>query len=272
MKKIPIFLKAPFRELVDNWQMVREMTKREILGRYRGSGFGLWWSLLSPFMMLFVYTFAFGTVMGGRWQESGAEGVSFSIVLFSGLIVHGFFAECFGRAPMLILGNLNLVKKVVFPLGVLPWPLIASALFHALMNVFVFVVLRGFLDRDFDWMIIFLPVVWMPLVFLVLGVVWVFASLGVYFRDLVQVTGVVVMGVLFLSSAIVPLSAIPEGYRWIYKMNPLTFIIDQSRDVMIFGVAPDWLGLGAYSLVSIVIFYFGYAWFSFSRRGFADVL
>lgn len=240
--------------------------------RYRGASFGLAWSLISPFLLLVIYTFAFGTVMGGRWPQAAAGDTSFSIILFAGLVVHGFFAECLIRAPLLITSNPHFVKRVVFPLEILPWPLVLSALFHTAMNTVVFIVLRLLLDGAFDWTIVLLPVVLLPLVTLALGMSWLLASLGVYFRDIAQITGVASMALLFLSSAMMPTQSVDSRYRWVFELNPLTFIIDQARNVMLWGVMPDWAGLGLYWLGALAVLFAGHAWFRATRRGFADVL
>ena len=263
---------SPAHALTRHRSLVRELTIREVLGRYRGASFGLLWSLISPFRMLCVYTFAFGTVMGGRWPQPGGHQVDFAIILFAGLIVHGFFAECFTRAPSLITSNVNYVKKVIFPVEILPWPMVLSALFHFLMNIVVFMVVRWVVEGDVAWTTVLAPLVVLPLVPLTLGVCWLLASLGVYFRDLNQVTGVMSAALLFLSSAIVPVASIPEPYRWVFRLNPLTFIIDQSRAVLVWGQLPDFMGLAVYLALACLFACLGYLWFVATKKGFADVL
>lgn len=264
--------RRPLDALLRYPSLTLELTKRDIQGRYRGASFGMGWSLISPFLLLLIYTFAFGTVMGGRWPETGQGGTSFSIILFAAIIVHSFFAECLTRSPLLIVANPNFVKRVVFPLEVLPWPMVLSALFHAAMNIGIFILLRLVMDGAFSWTIVFLPAVLLPLVVLSLGMSWVLASLGVYLRDIAQVTGVASMAFLFLSSALMPVEAVDARYRWVFLANPLTFIIDQARDVMLWGRYPDWAGLGIYMAVATVVMYAGLAWFRATQRGFADVL
>ncbi|HYG07188.1 MAG TPA: ABC transporter permease [Stenotrophomonas sp.] len=266
------FNAAPWSALGRHWSLTREMTKRDVLGRYRGASFGLLWSLISPFLLLMVYTFAFGTVMKGRWPEIEAGQTQFSIILFAGLIVHGFFAECLGKSVVLIVGNPNFVKRVIFPLEILPWPMVFSALFHTLMNLLVFLLLRLVMDGHIAATTPLFPLVMLPLVVLMMGVSWLMASFGVYFRDIGQITGVLSMAMLFLSSAMMPVDSVPEKYRWVFQLNPLTFIIDQARNVLLWGRLPDWIGLGIYLVVSLVVFYIGYVVFSATRRGFSDVL
>lgn len=252
--------------------MTRELAKRDVLGRYRGASFGLFWSLISPFMMLMVYTFAFGMVMRGRWPEIEAGHTQFSIILFAGLIVHGFFAECLTKSVNLIVSNPNFVKRVIFPLEILPWPMVLSALFHTLMNIVVFLVMRMIMDGAIAWTTFLFPLVMLPLVVLGLGVSWFMAATGVYFRDVSQITGVLSLAMLFLSSAMMPLESVPDGYRWVFEINPLTFIIDQARNVLLWNTMPDWAGLAWYLLASLCVLYGGYAAFAGTRRGFSDVL
>jgi lipopolysaccharide transport system permease protein len=230
------------------------------------------WSLISPFLMLLVYSFAFGFVMKARWPQSEQGNAHYSMILFVGLIVHGFFAECLNRSPHLITGNANFVKRVIFPLEILPWPMVTSALFHTLMNFVVFLVLHAMLDHAMAWTTIFLPVVLFPLMLLTLGMSWFLAALGVYLRDISQITGVLATAMLFLSTAMFPVQALPVHYRWLLMINPLSFIIDQARTVALWGHLPDWTGLGIYTAVSLLVVYLGYGVFRLTRRGFADVI
>jgi lipopolysaccharide transport system permease protein len=263
---------GPISAIIDHRSLVMELAKREVLGKYRGATFGLLWSLISPFMMLCVYTFAFGNVLKSRWPTVPSGKSDFALILFVGLIVHGFFAECLMRAPTLITNNANFVKKLVFPLDIMPWPMVLSTLFHLAMNFLVFFGLKLFSDGALAAHSLLLPVVLAPLVLLTLGVSWFLAALGVYFRDVVQVTTVLSTALFFLSSAIIPENAIPVKYRFLFDINPLTFIINQARNVVLWDVSPNWFGLGVYSLVAVVLAYLGRWWFCMTREGFADVL
>ncbi|GHH56865.1 ABC transporter permease [[Pseudomonas] boreopolis] len=249
-----------------------ELTQREILGRYRGASFGLLWSLISPFLMLLVYTMAFGYIMKGRWPGASGSTTDFALILFAGLTVHGFFAECFTRAPQLIVSNTGYVKRVVFPLDILVWSMTFSALFHLLMNMVVLLALYLCLKGSIHPTVLLLPFVLVPLVILTVGIGWIVSALGVYLRDIGQVAGVVAAAMLFLSSAIVPIDSVPESYRVVFELNPLTFIIDQVREVVIWGRLPDWKGLGIYALIACVIALLGHRVFNKLRVGFADVL
>jgi lipopolysaccharide transport system permease protein len=266
------FLAAPFSAFVVHRSLTLELAKRDVLGRYRGASFGLLWSMLTPFLMLLVYTLAFGSVFRSQWPQARPGGPDYAMILFIGLIVHGFFAECLFRAPQLIVGNANFVKRVIFPLEILPWPMLLSALFHALMNLVVFLVLHLLRFGVPPWTIVLFPLVLLPLALCCAGVGWLFASLGVYLSDIGQITGVMATALLFLSSAVVPVSTLSESYRWVFELNPLTFIIDQAREVALWGHLPNWLGLASFTGLSLLFCYVAYAWFRATRPGFADVL
>jgi len=270
--KTAITLAGPFDAWLHHRSLTLEMTKRDVLGRYREASFGLLWSLISPFLMLLIYTLAFGYIMKSRWPGTSGNIADYSMLLFVGLIVHGFFAECMNRAPGLIVGNPNLVKRIVFPLQILPWMAMLSALFHAFANLLVFTLLNLAMRGEIAPTLPLLPLVLLPLAVAALGVGWLLSSLSVFLRDIGQVTGVLSMAMLFLSSAIVPVDALPAKYQLIFRLNPLTFIIDQAREVAFWGRMPDWSGLGLYLLGALLFAYAGYAVFQKLRPGFADVL
>ena len=271
-RRLARFLRGPFSALREFRNLTRELTRRDILGRYRGASFGLLWSLIGPLLMLAIYTVAFGKILGARWNQASGDTAAFGMVLFLGILTHGFFAECLTRAPRLMLDNVNYVKRVIFPLHVLPWSVVLAGLFHMLMNIVVFVVLNLVLFGKFSPYIVFVPLVILPLVLLTVAVCWIFASLGVYIRDISQATPVIATAMLFLSSAIVPVDTLPRHYQVIFHLNPLTFFIDQMRDVALWGRFPDWNGLLVATVVSVVVMYLSYAWFRLTSKGFADVL
>jgi len=253
--------------------LIWQMTKRDVIGRYRGSILGLAWSFFNPLLMLAVYTFVFSVVFKARWASDGEESKGeFAIILFAGMIVHGMFAECINRAPSLILSNVNYVKKVVFPLEILPWIAIGSALFHALVNIFVLLVFAFSIRLTLPWTVVFLPVILFPLVLVVLGLEWFLASMGVYLRDISQTMGIVTTVMMFLSPIFYPVTALPEEYQTLFFLNPLTFIIEQTRNVLVWQTLPDFSGLGWYALAGIAVAWLGFLWFQKTRKGFADVL
>lgn len=269
----PTSLAALARSIWRNRQLIAQMTRREVAGRYKGSVMGLAWSFFNPVFMLAVYTFVFSVVFNARWGADGEESkTQFAVVLFVGMIVHALFAEVLNRAPGLILSNVNYVKKVVFPLEILPVVSMGAALFHSVVSLGVLLIAFVLFNGYLQWTAVLVPLVLLPLVILTLGLGWILASLGVYLRDVGQSIGIVTTVMLFLAPVFYPVTALPEELRPWLMANPLTFIIEQARAVLIWGHLPDWSGLAIYTLAATVIASAGYAWFQKTRKGFADVL
>lgn len=261
------------RSMVKNRELIWQMTKREVLGRYKGSAMGLAWSFFNPVFMLAVYTFVFSEVFKAKWGVGGEESkTQFAVILFVGMIVHGLFSEVLSRAPDLILSNTNYVKKVVFPIEILPIITLGAALFHGFISLGVlmsaFVLFNGYLH----WTALLTPMVLFPFIILITGLAWLLASLGVFLRDVGQTIGIILTVLMFLSPVFYPLTAVPERFRPWIMANPLTFIIEQCREVIVWGHMPLWSGLGIYTLSASVVAWAGYAWFQKTRKGFADVL
>lgn len=256
-----------------NRHLIWQMTKREVVGRYRGSMMGLLWSFFNPIFMLAVYTFAFSVVFQAKWgQGQGGSKAEFAIILFAGLIVFNFFAEVSNHAPNLILANVNYVKKVVFPLEILPIVSLGSTLFHAQASFVVLLLFYFAVHLTIPWTVVFLPLVFFPLLFLTLGIAWFLSSLGVYLRDVAQTIGILTTALLFTSPIFFPASALPVSLRPFLMLNPLAFIIEQTREVLIWGNMPNFTGLIAYLAGSVVVAWSGFVWFQKTRKGFADVL
>lgn len=255
-------------------QLISQMTKREVVGRYRGSVMGLAWSFFNPIFMLLVYTFVFAVVFKARWGVTGAEESKtlFAIVLFVGMIVHGLFAEVLNRAPTLILANTNYVKRVVFPLEILPLVATGTALFHSSVSLIVLLAAFAVFNGYIHWTAVFLPLVLAPLVIVTLGLAWMLASLGVFLRDVGQTISIITTVLMFLAPVLYPVTAVPTNLQPIIMANPLTFIIEQARAVLVWGTLPNWAGLCLYTLASICVLWAGYAWFQKTRKGFADVV
>lgn len=272
MQKYPSNPLSIVSSLWCNRFLIRTLIQREIASKYRGSVMGLLWAFFNPVVMLLVYTLVFSVVFKARWSADSDSKSEFALVLFAGLIVFNFFAECIGRAPMLILSNVNYVKRVVFPLEILAWVTMGSAFFHAGISLLVwlvaYVVVIGVPHISVLWM----PLVALPLVFLTMGVTWALASLGVYLRDISQLIGIVITALMFLSPIFYPATALPVDYQFLLFINPLTPIIQMTRDVLYWGKPPDFAVLGLSLGVSAIVSWLGYAWFQRTRKGFADVV
>ncbi|MGZ8234937.1 MULTISPECIES: ABC transporter permease [Methylobacter] len=270
----PTSLMALGKSLWRNRQLIVQMTKREVVGRYKGSIMGLAWSFFNPVFMLVVYTFVFSEIFKSRWGGAGGDDskTQFAVVLFVGMIVLSLFSEVVNRAPGLILSNVNYVKKVVFPLEILAVIAMGAALFHSLISLGVLLAAFMLFSGYLHWTAIFTPLVLLPLVIVTLGICWMLASLGVFLRDVGQTIGIITTVLMFLSPVFYPVTAVPEKFRPFIMANPLTFIIEQAREVLIWGHLPNWTGLGIYTIVATVTAWAGYAFFQKTRKGFADVL
>ena len=256
------------RRLLLTWQMAR----REVEARYRGSSLGLFWSLANPLMMLAVFTFVFAVVFQARWGQDTTSTFGFAIITFAGLIVFNLFGEVVLKSPTLITLQPNLVKKVVFPLAILPIVALFAALFHAAVALVLLLVVQTFFGSGFHATALLVPLFLMPLVLFTLGISWFLSALGVYVRDIGQIVSPLMTMLMFLSPIFYPVSALPEWIRPMAAVNPLAMTIEQVRDALILGRGPD---VGAWVLAaccSVVIAAAGFAFFRKTRKGFADVL
>lgn len=257
-----------------NRSLIYALSKREVVGRYRGSYFGILWSFFNPLLMLLVYTFVFSQIFKSKWDPQSDSKTEFALVLFAGLLIFNIFSECLTQAPRLILNNANYVKKVVFPLEILPWVNLYSALFHGLISLLVWVLAYFLLFGIPNLTVLYLPLIILPFCLMVMGFSWVLASLGVYLRDIGQLIGIVVNAMMFLSPVFYPITSLPEQYRsWMY-LNPLTIPVQLTRDFLFWGEQPNFHGkiLLTYLVVAVAVACLGFFWFQKTRKGFADVL
>ena len=269
------FSSAPVEMFASLWrhrELVKASAKREVLGRYRGSFLGLLWSFLNPLFMLAVFTFVFSVIFQARWGGGSGSKTEFALVLFAGLLVYNLFAECINRAPSLILSNTNYVKKVVFPLEILPFVGLLSALFHTLISLGVWLIAYALFFGIPHLTVLYLPLVLLPFCLFLMGLSWGLASLGVFLRDVSQFIGLLTTVLMFMSPIFYPATAFPEDYRYILYLNPLTTVVEQTRNVLFWGQTPDFIILGVYWVVTLGIAWLGFAWFQKTRKGFADVL
>jgi lipopolysaccharide transport system permease protein len=269
------FSTSPMELISSLWRnrsLIAASVKREVLGRYRGSVMGILWSFFNPLFMLAVYTFIFSVVFQARWGGGTGSKTEFALVLFAGLMMFTLFAECINRAPSLILANVNYVKKVVFPLEILPAVALLSAMFHMLISFGVWLLAYGIFFGAPHPTVLLLPLILVPFVMFIMGLSWALASLGVYLRDVSQIIGVVTSVLMFLSPIFYPVTALPEDYRYLLYLNPLTPVVEMTRDVLYWGKIPDSIVLGIYWIAAAAIAWVGFAWFQKTRKGFADVL
>ena len=255
-----------------NRQLIKALIEREVLGRYRGSFFGILWSFINPMLLLVIYSFVFSVIFKAGWGSEENTRIGFALALFAGMIPFNLFAECFTRAPGLILSNVNYVKKVIFPLEILPWVIMGSALFHALITFIVWLLAYLIFFGIPSATVLFFPIILIPLVLITMGICWVISSFGVYLRDIVQFIGFAVTALMFISPVFYPIASLPASMRGYVYLNPLTIPIEQSREVLYWGRLPDIGILMAYTTFSFFVAAIGFACFQRSRKGFADVI
>jgi lipopolysaccharide transport system permease protein len=272
MQHFSISPKEIIASLWRNRSLLVVLTKREVIGRYRGSFLGILWSFFNPVFMLTVYTFVFSVVFKARWSAGSESKTEFALVLFAGMIVFTLFSECVNRAPGLILSNANYVKKVVFPLEILPIVTLGAAGFHLLVSAAVWLIFYIIFFGVPHLTVLLLPLVLLPLVLFTLGVSWILASLGVYLRDAGQIIGVLTTALLFLSPIFYPVNALPERYQAFLNLNPLTPVIEQTRQILVWGKLPNLAFWAAAMAVGAMVAWLGFVWFQKTRKGFADVL
>jgi lipopolysaccharide transport system permease protein len=272
MRQFSFSPKEMMLSLWRNRALINASAKREVIGRYRGSVLGILWSFFNPLFMLAVYTFVFSEIFKARWNAASESKMEFALVLFSGLIIFNLFSDCINRAPSLILSNVNYVKKVVFPLEILPAVTLLSALFHGLLSLGVWLLAYLIFFGLPHATILYLPLIVLPFMFFIMGLSWALASLGVFLRDVSQFIGVITTMLMFLSPIFYPATALPETYRHLLYLNPLTSVIEQTRDVLFWGKAPDVTLIVLYWIATTIIAWLGFAWFQKTRKGFADVL
>ncbi|MGQ3027539.1 MAG: ABC transporter permease [Ferrovibrionaceae bacterium] len=267
---------APSEVVAVLWRdrsLVSRLVRREIAARYTGTLFGAAWTVVTPLIMLAIYTFMFGVIFPVRWTVPEQAGTGhFALILFTGLILFNFFAECVTRSPGLVLENVAYVKKVVFPLEIMPWVAALQAGFNALIAFAVLLLAHLWLVGLPPLSALAVPLTVLPLVLITLGLTWILASLGVFLRDIKQLVALLTTGLMFLTPIFYPSSAIPPDYLWAVDLNPIAPAIEATRDCLIFGKWPDWLALVRHLVVGYAVAWIGLVWFLKTKKGFADVI
>lgn len=266
------------RGLIAQRDLVRQFAVREIQGRYKGSYFGLFWSVVTPLLMIGVYTFVFTQILrGGRWGNlaggtAADHGIDFLLNMLCGLILFNIFAETVSRAPTLILANTNYVKRVVFPLEILPVSVLLANLVYGLISLTIFLAAMLYFVHTVPWTIVFFPLILIALMMLCLGLAWFLASIGVFFRDIQHAVVVIVQLLFFMTPIFYPIELVPEKFRWVLLANPLAMLVTDARRILLEGVLPVWTRYGFVLAISFLIMLAGYGWFMRTRRWFADVI
>jgi lipopolysaccharide transport system permease protein len=267
----------PLTLVADLWRrrdLIWQFSIREVQGRYKGSHLGVLWALLNPLMMLTVYTFVFHVLYHSRWDRNNPHEnfMVYAMHVFIRMIAFNVFSESVNKAPILITSNPNYVKKVVFPLEILPVSLIAAALFHSLLSVLALIIgaLSG--AGPIHATILLLPLAYIPLILFTAGICWLLASLGVFLRDIGNVVAVAVQLLFFLTPILYPSTLVPGWAATVMRYNPMAMIVDNFGRVVNDGVPPDWTELVIITAASAIVAVAGYAWFMKIKRAFADVI
>lgn len=259
--------------LVHHRALLGALSRRELASRYRDSFLGNLWMVITPMLMLGMYTFVFGVIFRSRWEGVGNHGIAtFAIVLFSGLLLHSLLAETLGRAPKLILEEPNYVTKVVFPLELLAWVNLLTALVHFAIGLALLLLVMTFVMPPVPLKVLWLPVIVAPFTLYLLGLGWALSAVGVYLRDLGQFMGTLVSLLLFLSPVFYPREKAPAGLGTVLILNPLTIPVEQARRVLFHDLAPQPLVLVIYAAGGVVTYAVGLFIFHKLRRGFSDVM
>lgn len=267
----PSSVKGGIHNLIEHRRLLGTLIARDLRVKYRDTFIGFWWMLIQPVLMLSTYALVFGGIFGSRWQNKGTVG-DFVLLLFCGLILYVMFSDTINRTTNVIRSQPNFIKKVVFPLEILPMVILGSAIFSALINFSILFVLILIINFSIQPTAILLPVIVLPLLILLAGLAWGIASLSVFFPDLGQIITFLSSLLLFLSPVFFPLSAAPKLVQPFLMLNPISFPIEEARNVVLLGHYPDWTGWAIYSIIACAIAFFGLWVFQLSRTAFADVV
>lgn len=261
----------PLWELPRRFDLIWPLARRMLVARYRGSALGLLWALLTPAVMIGVFTFLFAGVFGARFNEGGTP-LEYALYLFCGLLPWTAFSETLQQSSGIVVAHANLVKRVVFPLEALPVAQTFAALAGQLFGTVALVVATLIVRHELHATLLWLPVLLVPQLLLTLGGAWLVASLGVFIRDTAQVLGLVLMAWLYLTPIIYPEQVVPARFRPALEINPLTPLVRSYRRALLEGAQPDWQGLVYTTAFALAAFLLGYWWFARTRKNFADVI
>jgi lipopolysaccharide transport system permease protein len=253
--------------------LLRSLVKRDISAKYKASALGKIWALAGPLVLLSIYTLVFSEIFKATWAGEPVHAkTDFAVILFTGLIVFTIFSEATTRATSCVASQPNLVKKVRFPLHLLPLTVVLTSIYHALLSTLVLMVFLFFSSYTLGWHLVILPVMVVPVILLVAGFAFLFAALGVFLRDIEHFVSLLVTALFFVSPVLYPASVFPESYSWLISFNPLGIFIEQIRNLTIFALTPDWGQFAKGCIGALIILSTGVFCFTRSRRGFADVL
>jgi lipopolysaccharide transport system permease protein len=267
-------------DLVRYGDLLKQFARREVEARHKGTLLGAAWTVFNPLIQLLIYTFIFGVVFAMKWGRLEGAGASddapnpgeFALTFFAAYVAFTVFQECATKAPGLIADRPNLVRKVVFPLEVLPVSVLLAQLFYAAIGVSLLLIATFITTGRISPTVWLFPVVCIPLSMFALAAAWLLSALGVYIRDLKQVVPVLTQMLFFATPIFYPIKNVPEQYRPVMEANPFTSLVEMTRQTLLWGEAPNWRTWGMLTLGGAVAMQLAYAWFMRARRGFADVV
>lgn len=263
-------LTLPFESIVRNRSLIRTMVRRDVLGRYRGSFGGAFWTVLNPLILMLTYFFVFGVVLRTKFPNDPSRS-GFALYFLAGMLPWLAVSEAAGRAPTVLVEHRNFVKKLVFPVETLPINLVVAGLVSEIFGVALFLLVSYFARGYVPLSIVWLPVLLIPQVLLTAGICWFLAALGVFLRDLAQINGFLLTLWFFLTPICYPEASLPGPALRVLSKNPM-FVLVRGYRALLEGRAP---ALGPYwklCVVAAAIFILGHAWFYKLRKSFADII
>lgn len=256
--------------------LLKNIIKRDIESKFKGSLLGSLWVVVTPLMLLLVYFYVFSVVFRARWslpQTGEIAGSALSaLILFSGLTCFNFFSECFGRAPGLMRENTSFIKKIVFPLHLLPLGAIGLALFNLVISYGLLFFLYFLIVGIPPITVLLLPLVLLPFILFTSGLTFFLASLGVYLPDIKQIVPPISMAVMFLSPIFYPMDMVPASLKDFVMLNPFTWFLEDIRNVLFNGIIPPFESFGVELLSTGLFFILSILFFQKTKKGFSDVL
>lgn len=254
--------------------LIKQLTRREFELKYKGSLLGVFWSFITPLLMLAVYTFVFTVVFNARWGlEQSDNRFEFAMIIFSGLIMYNIFNETVSKSTTIILSNVNYVKKVIFPLDILPLTTLLSALINAGLNIIVLILGITIFVPGWEFKGVFISLIYLlPISLVSLGFAYIVASVGVYVRDLTYTIGVLLNILFYVTPIFYPISLVPEFMHPIMHLNPLTYLVEGFRAAVFSSELPNLLHFSLFTLAGYVFMLLGILLFRKLKRGFADVI
>jgi lipopolysaccharide transport system permease protein len=262
----------PFSSIFGHRELLIQLIRRDVNDKYKGTVLGVIWAFINPLLMLAIYTAVFKFVFKARWPETDDSTSEFALMLFIGLLIHGLAADVISRSAVIISSNRNYVKKVVFPLHILSWSLITSALIQFLFGLLILLGISIVWGKPMHISGLLLPIVIVPYLLFLLGLSWIISALGVFFKDINQITPSLITVLLFTSTVFFPFSHAPALIQPLLSFNPLTLIIESCREVIYYGDLPNFFLLLIYFVVSLFFCSICFTIFKRLERGFSDAL